>query len=184
MYCTILWVHVSARGRERARVDCAAGAVMRPAAAAMLVLPALLLGLLGTVVQPGAAAPCDILGDASPPTPCVAAHSTTRALYAAYAGPLYQVRRASDGREIDVRVATAGGFADAAAQDKFCGVSACHIWMIYDQSPRHNHLHIAPPGGNHKEEDAPVNASRESLTVGGHRVYAVSYTHLTLPTKA
>ncbi|MEU6721290.1 arabinofuranosidase catalytic domain-containing protein [Nonomuraea sp. NPDC046802] len=29
-------------------------------------------------------------------TPCVAAHSTTRALYASYNGPLYRVRRASD----------------------------------------------------------------------------------------
>jgi hypothetical protein len=27
-------------------------------------------------------------------TPCVAAHSTTRALYAAYSGALYQVKRA------------------------------------------------------------------------------------------
>ncbi|GHJ39089.1 hypothetical protein Sm713_46980 [Streptomyces sp. TS71-3] len=29
-------------------------------------------------------------------TPCVAAHSTTRALYGAYNGLLYQVRRSSD----------------------------------------------------------------------------------------
>src|SRR6266545_2924545 len=40
--------------------------------------------------------PCDIYAFAG--TPCVAAHSTTRALYAAYDGPLYQVRRLSDGR--------------------------------------------------------------------------------------
>src|SRR5213075_2568632 len=35
--------------------------------------------------------PCDIYARAG--TPCVAAHSTTRALYASYDGPLYQVRR-------------------------------------------------------------------------------------------
>ncbi|HLP77305.1 MAG TPA: arabinofuranosidase catalytic domain-containing protein, partial [Candidatus Paceibacterota bacterium] len=29
-------------------------------------------------------------------TPCVAAHSSTRALYASYNGPLYQVMRQSD----------------------------------------------------------------------------------------
>ena len=34
--------------------------------------------------------PCDILGAAG--NPCVAAHSTVRALYAAYDGPLYKVR--------------------------------------------------------------------------------------------
>ena len=142
----------------------------------LLVLP---LELLATVhlgyVKLGDAAPCDILGGASPPTPCVAAHSTTRALYSAYAGALYQVRRVSDKRAMDIKVTTAGGFADSAAQDKFCGASACHIWMIYDQSPRRNHLHIAPPGGNHKEEDAPVNATKETLTVGGHRVYAAVF---------
>eukprot|EP00666_Eupelagonemidae_sp_cell4sb_P017944 gene17944-biopygen6047 len=38
----------------------------------------------------GAAGPCDIYGGAG--TPCVAAHSTVRALYAAYRGPLYQSR--------------------------------------------------------------------------------------------
>ena len=40
--------------------------------------------------------PCDIYARAG--APCVAAHSTTRALYAAYDGPLYQVMRQSDGK--------------------------------------------------------------------------------------
>lgn len=35
--------------------------------------------------------PCDILGAAG--NPCVAAHSTTRALYAKYDGPLYNVTK-------------------------------------------------------------------------------------------
>ncbi|MGB6192340.1 MAG: arabinofuranosidase catalytic domain-containing protein, partial [Terracidiphilus sp.] len=66
--------------------------------------------------------PCDIYaaaGDA-----CVAAHSTTRALYASYDGPLYQVMRQSDGKKLDIGVVQpgqdAGGYADAAAQDAFC----------------------------------------------------------------
>ncbi|MEW1838902.1 arabinofuranosidase catalytic domain-containing protein, partial [Nonomuraea angiospora] len=43
---------------------------------------------------PSSNQPCDIY--ASGGTPCVAAHSTTRALYASYNGSLYQVRRSSD----------------------------------------------------------------------------------------
>src|SRR5262249_11636836 len=46
--------------------------------------------------------PCDIYAAAN--APCVAAHSTTRALYAAYNGPLYQVLRQSDGTTLDVGV--------------------------------------------------------------------------------
>ena len=70
--------------------------------------------------------PCDIYAAAG--TPCVAAHSTTRALYASYNGPLYQVMRQSDGKARDIGVVQpsaspfpdAGGYADAAAQDAFC----------------------------------------------------------------
>ena len=67
--------------------------------------------------------PCDIY--AAGGTPCVAAHSSTRALYSSYEGPLYQVMRQSDGKTIDIQVVKAsagdpGGYADAAAQDEFC----------------------------------------------------------------
>src|ERR1043165_7108441 len=65
--------------------------------------------------------PCDIYAAAG--DPCVAAHSTTRALYAGYNGPLYQVMRQSDGKTVDIGVvATApdgGAYANAAAQDAF-----------------------------------------------------------------
>ena len=44
--------------------------------------------------------PCDIYAAAG--DPCVAAHSTTRALYAGYNGPLYQVLRQSDGKTLDI----------------------------------------------------------------------------------
>src|SRR5476649_2897237 len=46
--------------------------------------------------------PCDIY--AAGGSPCVAAHSTTRALYAAYNGPLYQIMRRSDGKMLDIGV--------------------------------------------------------------------------------
>src|SRR3954453_6393144 len=48
---------------------------------------------------------CDIY--AASGDPCVAAHSTTRALYAAYNGPLYQVLRQSDGKTLDIGVVQA-----------------------------------------------------------------------------
>ena len=85
---------------------------------AALVLAA---GALAGPVAPAQAAtqgPCDLY--AAGGTPCVAAHSTTRALYGAYNGALYQVRRASDNATRDIGVLSAGGVANAAAQDSFC----------------------------------------------------------------
>lgn len=87
--------------------------------------------------------PCDILGAAG--NPCVAAHSTTRALYKAYNGPLYNLTRrvneSSAPESTDIGVLGAGGFANAPAQDAFCkGANSCIISNIYDQSPMHNHV--------------------------------------------
>src|ERR1700691_5140348 len=64
------------------------------------------------------AGPCDIYAGGG--TPCVGAYSTTRALYRNYDGPLYQLTRASDGATTEIGVTSPGGFADAAAQNKFC----------------------------------------------------------------
>ena len=80
--------------------------------------------------------PCDITGKAG--NPCVAAHSTTSALYAAYDGPLYNVTRASDGKSADIGVLSAGGFADISAHDAFCSQLDCVISNVYDQSPNGN----------------------------------------------
>ncbi|MEW9534713.1 arabinofuranosidase catalytic domain-containing protein, partial [Microbispora sp. NPDC049125] len=67
-------------------------------------------GLAGVgPAQAATSGPCDIY--ASGGTPCVAAHSTTRALYANYNGPLYQVRRSSDNTTRDIGVLAAGGVA-------------------------------------------------------------------------
>src|ERR1700761_2933583 len=71
--------------------------------------------------------PCDIYAAAG--DPCVAAHSTTRALYASYNGPLYQVLRQSDNKTLDIGVVRSapdgGGYADAPAQDAFCANTYC-----------------------------------------------------------
>ena len=87
-----------------------------------------------TPPPPPARRPCDIY--ASGGTPCVAAHSTVRALYGSYAGNLYQVRRSSDNATRNIGVLAAGGAADAAAQDSFCAGTSCVITVVYDQSGR------------------------------------------------
>ena len=76
--------------------------------------------------------PCDIY--AVDGTPCAAAHSTVRALYESYNGPLYQVRRASDGGLLDIDTLSAGGYANSAAQDAYCQDTTCTITEIFDQS--------------------------------------------------
>ena len=127
--------------------------------------------------------PCDIYaaaGDA-----CIAAHSTTRALYASYTGPLYRVLRQSDGKTLDIGVVQPsaspvpdpGGYADAAAQDKFCANTYCWITTIYDQSGKHNDLTQAPRGGFSGPALGGFNnlplADMAPVTVMGHKVYGV-----------
>src|SRR6202163_2724972 len=90
------------------------------------------------VPSPRPQGPCDIYAAAG--TPCVAAHSTTRALYASYTGPLYQVRRASNGATVDIYPLAAGGVANAAAQNSFCSGTTCVITEIFDQSGHGNNL--------------------------------------------
>jgi hypothetical protein len=126
---------------------------------------------------------CDIYAAAG--DPCVAAHSTTRALYASYNGPLYQVLRQSDGKTLDIGVVQAaatsapgpGGYADAAAQDKFCSGTYCWISIIYDQSPKHNNLVQAPRGGFSGPALGGFNtlplADMAPITIMGHKVYGV-----------
>ncbi len=124
--------------------------------------------------------PCDIYAAAG--DPCVAAHSTTRALFASYNGPLYQVLRQSDGKTLDIGVvqpsaADGGGYANAAAQDAFCANTYCWITTIYDQSGRHNQLTQAPRGGFSGPamggfNNVPV-ADMAPITIMGHKAYGV-----------
>ena len=137
-----------------------------------------------SVPPPRPQGPCDIYGAAG--TPCVAAHSTTRALSASYNGPLYQVKRQSDGRTLDVGVVQpvaspvpdAGGYASASAQDTFCANTICLITRIYDQSGKGNHLYQAPPGplfpGPAKGAfDTQPIADMAAITIGGRKAYGV-----------
>ena len=131
-------------------------------------------GLLAAGATPSRAAtqePCDIYASAG--TPCVAAHSTTRALYAAYSGNLYQVRRSSDNTTLNIGTVSAGGVANSAAQDSFCSGTTCVITEIYDQSGHGNNLTDAPGGGAAGGPDALANATSAPATVDGSKVYGV-----------
>lgn len=124
--------------------------------------------------------PCDIYAAAG--TPCVAAHSTTRALYASYNGPLYQVMRQSDGKTLDIGIVQPsegdpGGYADATAQDKFCDNTMCWITKIYDQSSKGNHLIQVPPGTFKGPAKGGFNtlpiADMAPVTISGHKAYGI-----------
>jgi hypothetical protein len=147
------------------------------------VVLAIILGLMpGSWIGPHAAnaetikqRPCDIYAAAN--TPCVAAHSTVRSLYAKYTGPLYEVKRASDSATRNIGLLP-DGFANAATQDLFCENTTCVITKIYDQSPKHNDLTIAS-GGHYKgpgPNGSDLGAAADALpvTAGGHQVYGVS----------
>jgi non-reducing end alpha-L-arabinofuranosidase len=132
--------------------------------------------LVGVTVSTGSAqaasqGPCDIY--AAGGTPCVAAHSTTRALYAAYDGNLYQVRRSSDNTTLNIGVTSAGGYANAAAQDSFCAGTTCVITEIYDQSGRGNNLTDAPAGGAAPGPDGLAVATAAPTSLNGHEAYGV-----------
>ena len=125
-----------------------------------------------TTSPPSGAGPCDIY--ASGNTPCIAAHSTVRALYGAYSGNLYQVRRSSDNTTRNIGVLGSGGAANAATQDSFCAGTTCVITVIFDQSGRGNDLWYqgssVVPGS---PQSRPAIATSESLTIGGSNAYSL-----------
>jgi hypothetical protein len=150
-------------GGRRRRALLAAGATLAIA----------LIGAIVSTAEPSLAAtqgPCDIY--AAGGTPCVAAHSTVRALFGAYNGNLYQVRRSSDSTTRNITTVAAGGFANAAAQDSFCAGTSCVITIIFDQSGRGNDLAYQGPGGA-GGQDTPASATSESITAGGNKAYSL-----------
>lgn len=142
--------------------------------APVLVFAAALM-LTGTASAQKAARPCDLYAST---TPCVAAISTTRALYKGYTGPLYQVTRESDKKQAEIG-ALRNGYANAAKQDKFCAKTTCTITKLYDQSANHNDMTLAPPGGaahgpGPNGYDVAAMANALPATIAGHKVYGVA----------
>ncbi len=127
----------------------------------------------GTGGGAGASAlqPCDLYKAGG--NPCVAAHSTVRALFQSYGGKLYQVRNAA-GATKDILPLAPGGVADGAAQDTFCAGTTCVITVVYDQSGTGNDLWYqgsaaVPASAN----SSAAKATSEPLMVGSHKVYGL-----------
>src|SRR5580698_4497355 len=95
--------------------------------AAVAAVTLVCLGVLAVPAtsQAAGSGPCDIYSAAG--TPCVAAYSTVRALYAAYDGPLYQIKRASDGTTANVGLLSAGGYGNATEQDVGANAAALPV---------------------------------------------------------
>lgn len=130
--------------------------------------------ILAFAAGASAEGPCDIYAAAK--TPCVAAHSTVRALSAAYDGNLYQVQRASDKTFKDISVLSPGGFADVSVQDKFCAGTTCTISNLYDQTSYHNDLKKSPKAYWLKDGGKEADAAQGQIKVDGHTVHGIYVT--------
>jgi hypothetical protein len=130
---------------------------------------------VGLVLLPAAthaAGPCDLYAAAG--TPCVAAHSTTRALFAAYNGPLYQVRRTSDGTTKDIGLVAAGGVVKIATQDSFLNGKAGTISIIYDQTTNHNDLKKSGVMTWLKSGASEASATAGQMKMDGRTAYGIA----------
>jgi len=136
------------------------------------ILIVILVGIFLPLQKSNAAkCPCDLFKDGG--TPCVAAHSTVRALYESFDGPLYQIKRA-DKQTKDIGLLTKGGYVNTAEVDSFLKGTSGTVSIIYDQSERKNHLTYAvwgsAPRGPLKE--APANRLRD--TISRHPLYPLA----------
>jgi hypothetical protein len=108
--------------------------------------------------------------------PCADAYSPTRALYATYNGPLYEVERASDDTTENIYPLSPGGDVDATSQDSFCAGTTCTIEEVFDQSPDWDDLTVSQGGGATTGPDKPVLAAALPIQVGGNEAYGMDFT--------
>ncbi|QMU70236.1 arabinofuranosidase catalytic domain-containing protein [Streptacidiphilus sp. P02-A3a] len=156
-------------------------------AVVLLLVAVIAVPALGAVAPASAAAsslPCDVY--AAGGTPCEAAYSMTRALFAAYDGPLYQLQRTSDGSYLNIGPGSTGGVVDSAPQVSFCSGTSCTVTEIYDQTSNGNNLPIsqgtacsgcsggiAGPGPNGSDIGSPAMAL--PVTVDGRPAYGALF---------
>ena len=87
------------------------------------------------------AAACDVLNTAG--TPCGAAYSLTRRMFAAYTGNLFQLSCAScSPTTMNIGTSSTTGQVNVAAATSYCSTapSSCYISQIYDQTANANNL--------------------------------------------
>jgi len=153
-------------------------------AAFVLAAALAMLAFTAAPARAATAAPCDIY--ASGGTPCEAAYSTTRALFEAYDGPLYQVQRASDSTYLNVGLESTGGVVNVAPENTFCSGTTCTITELYDQSSNANNMSISPgtscsgcSGGNAGPGPGgmDIGAAAEALPIyiGGQPAYGIDF---------
>ena len=171
--------------RERWRTWAGLGGCMKRAIRFALILVVVVGLVSGVSVAAGQSerpkGPCDIYAAAG--DTCVAAHSTTRALYAAYTGPLYQVLRQSDGEDAGYRcragrpermrgICRCGGAGQVLCATHIAGLRRSTISL-----PKHNDLTQAPRGGFSGPAMGGFNnlplADMAPVTIMGHKVYGV-----------
>jgi non-reducing end alpha-L-arabinofuranosidase len=173
-------------GRWRARLVGAcllAAALAMPAAGAAAGAAAATSSAAATAAA-ASSLPCDLY--ASGGTPCEAAYSTTRALFASYDGPLYQIQRASDNSQLNISPSSTGGVVNSAPQVSFCSGTTCTITELYDQTSNGNNMPISQgtacsgcsggisgPGPN--GSDIGTSAMALPVTVGGHPAYGALF---------
>ena len=161
--------------------------------ALMLALALTLIGATLTMAQQAGAGsnvppprpkgPCDIYAAAG--DPCVAAHSTTRALYASYNGPLYQVLRQSDGKTLDIGVVQPVASPSRMRADtptrprrtRSAPTRTAGSPRSTTSPPKHNDLTQAPRGGFSGPAMGGFNnlpvADMAPITIMGHKAYGV-----------
>lgn len=100
-------------------------------------------------------APCDLLNTAG--TPCAAAYSLTRRMFAAYSGNLFQVERASDSTTLDVGTSSTTGEVAASPVTTFCASTTCYVSKIYDQTTNANNLTTASTSTMALYQTSPYN---------------------------
>jgi hypothetical protein len=88
------------------------------------------------------------------------------------------VKRAHDGKTAEISVLSAGGIANASAQDDFCGnspsssfpgSSGCVVSRVFDQSPNGNHL------GVYSADHGVSATGNNKTTLNGHPVYGMYF---------
>lgn len=112
--------------------------------------------------------PCDILASAG--NQCFAAHSTVRALFEAYGGPLYAVKNNRTGEIANVSAIKPGGVANVSQHEKVCPAEGdCIIQYVFDQAGNGNHLHVRDDRDIGGVEHYGVDATKHKIYVGADR---------------
>ena len=97
------------------------------------------------IVLPSAS--CDIYATAG--TPCIAAHSMARRMFAAYTGNLFELERESDAATLNVGTLS-NGLVDTSPIAAFCSGTVCTVEEIYDQAN-------TPSSGNNLPQTTQAN---------------------------